>query len=134
MNTLDIQQEEAFLGTVEHSTGSTGKWEEILLVNGTPIEFRIVISESMFTQLQGVNLQPAVIPLSGAGQQSLSVCGKFTGTLTHKVSVIKEEIFVVEKLQKALLGKPATEALNLVARREKTFLTSTQHYLRVSAH
>ena len=123
VNTFDIQQEEAFLGTAEHSNGSTGKWEETLLVNGTPIEFQIdtgadvnVISESMFKRLQGVNLQPAVIPLSGAGQQSLSVCGKFTGTLTHKVSVIKEEIFVVEKLQKALLGKPAIEALNLVAR------------------
>ena len=44
------------------------------------------------------------------------MCGKFTGALTHKVSVIKEEIFVVEKLQKALLGKPVIEALNLVAR------------------
>ena len=75
MNTLDIQQEEAFLGTVEHSTGSTGKWEETLLVNGTPLEFKIdtgadvsVISESMFKRLQGVNLQPAAILLSGAGQ------------------------------------------------------------------
>ena len=123
MNTFDIQQEEAFLGTVQHSTGSTGKWEETLPVNGTPIEFKIdtgadvsVISESVFKQVQGVSLQSAAIPLSGAGQQSLLVLGKFTGTLTHQASVIKEEIFVVEKLQKALLGKPATEALNLVAR------------------
>ena len=37
-------------------------------------------------------------------------------TLTHKANVIQEEIFVVQKLQKALLGKPAIEALNLVAR------------------
>ena len=91
VNTLDIQQEEAFLGTVQHSTGSTGKWEETLPVNGTPIEFKIdtgadvsVISESMFKQLQGVSLQSAAIPLSGVGQQSLLVLGKFTGTLTHK--------------------------------------------------
>ena len=68
MNTLDIQQEEAFLGTVQHNTGSTGKWEETLLVNGTPIEFKIdtgadvsVISESVFKQLQGVSLQSAAM-------------------------------------------------------------------------
>ena len=30
--------------------------------------------------------------------------------------MIEEELFVVEKLQKALLGKPAIEPLNLVAR------------------
>ena len=107
---------------MHHGTGSTDKWEETLLVNGTPNEFKIdtgadvsVISESTFQQLQGVCLQPATTPLSGAGQQTLSVCGRFMGTLTHKTNAIKDEIFVVQKLQKALLGKPAIEALNLVA-------------------
>ena len=90
------------------------KWEETLFVNGTPIEVKIdtgadvsVISESTIKQPQRVSLQPAAVPLNGARQQTLSVCGKFKGTLTHKTNVIKDEIFVVQKLQKALLGKPA---------------------------
>ena len=124
VSTLNIQpQGDAFLSTVQQGESATNKWEETLLVNGTPIEFKIdtgadvsVIPESTFRQLQGVSLQPAAIPLNGAGQQTLSVCRKFDGTLTHKASVIQEEIFVVQKLQKALLGKPAIEALNLVAR------------------
>ena len=123
MNTLTVQDEDTFLGAVQKGAGSIDKWEETLLVNGTPIEFKLdtgadvsVIPESTFKQLQGVTLQPSAVPLSGAGQQTLSVCGKFEGTLTHKTDVIQDEIFVVQTLKKALLGKPAIEALNLVAR------------------
>ena len=120
---MTVQDADTFLGAVQKGAGSTDKWEETLLVNGTPIEFKLdtgadvsVIPESTFKQLQGVTLQPSAVLLSGAGQQTLSVCGKFEGTLTHKTDVIQDEIFVVQTLKKALLGKPAIEALNLVAR------------------
>lgn len=92
---VNIQQEEAFLGTLHHGTGSIDKWEETLLING---EFKIdteadisVVSESTFQQLQGVTLQPATTPLSGAEQQTLPVSERFMGALTHKTNVIKDE-------------------------------------------
>ena len=54
--------------------------------------------------------------LSGPSQYQLQVSGKFTATLKYGTKEAKENIFVVQELQKALLGRPGIESLNLIAR------------------
>ena len=54
--------------------------------------------------------------LSGPSQYQLQVSGKFTATLKYGTKEAKENIFVVKKLQKALLGQPGIESLNLIVR------------------
>ena len=74
------------------------------------------ILEATFNQLKGVSLVHSDCHLSGPSQYQLQVTGKFTGTLKYGTKEAKENIFVVKKLQRALLGKPGIESLNLIAR------------------
>ena len=52
----------------------------------------------------------------GPGINSLNVCRQFTGTLKRNSDKVKEEIFVVKDHHVALVGFPASNALNLVAK------------------
>ena len=72
--------------------------------------------ESVFKQLKDVTLVHSDCHLSGPSQYQLQVSGKFTATLKFGTKEAKENIFVVQKLQKALLGRPGIESLNLLAR------------------
>ena len=74
------------------------------------------ISETVFKQLKGITLINPDRHLSGPSQYQLQVSGKFTATLKYGTKEAKENIFVVQKLQKALLGRPGIESLNLIAR------------------
>ena len=58
-------------------------------------------------------LQPAGKILQGPSQYPLSVLGKFRGTLQSINTIVQENIYVVQWLQKALLGRPAIEALRV---------------------
>ena len=75
-----------------------------------------VVSEVTFHGLQGVTLKPASKSLTGPSRQSLNVCSQFMGHCTNGVREVEKEIFVVRGLQRALMGRPAIEALNLVSR------------------
>ena len=117
--------EEQFLGTLEQSpvTLTDNPWEVTLILNGVPVLFKIdtgadvsAISESVFKQLKDVTLVHSDRQLSGPSQYQLQVSGKFTATLKYGTKEAKENIFVVQKLQKALLGRPGIESLNLIAR------------------
>ena len=72
--------------------------------------------ESVFKQIKDVTLVHSDRHLSGPSQYQLQVSGKFTATLKFGTKEAKENIFVVQKLQKALLGRPGIESLNLIAR------------------
>ena len=89
------------------------------------------MSETVFKQLKGMTLVNPDHHLSGqllstlivilvvpvnTSQYQLQVSGKFTATLKYGTKEAKENIFVVQKLQKALLGRPGIESLNLIAR------------------
>ena len=54
--------------------------------------------------------------LHGPGQSTLDVKGYFTGELEKDDIKVKQDIYVVHGLQTALLGRPAIEVLQLLAR------------------
>ena len=75
-----------------------------------------VLPESVFKKLQGAVLHPTSKALLGPGNQALLVRGKFTAKLQLDTIKVQEEVFVVAGLSNPLLGRPAIQSLNLVAR------------------
>lgn len=67
----------------------------------------------MFTE---PTLRPAKKVLSGASCRTLHVSGQFAASLTYQGTEALEEVYVVKKLSRCLLGLPAIEALGLVQR------------------
>ena len=123
---VEVQpEEEHFLGTLEHSPVpvTTNPWEVYLTLNGVPVLFKVNtgadvsgILETTFNQLKGVSLIHSDCHLSGPSQYQLQVTGKFTATLKYGTKEANENIFIVKKLQRALLGRPGIESSNLIAR------------------
>ena len=124
---VQVEQGDAFLGTVQAETSTLiagdDPWTITLSLNDSPVEFKIdtgadvsVIPEATFEKFRGITLTPASKSLSGPSQHPLHVCGQFKGTLKHEAEEVEEVIFVVRGLQKALMGRPAIEALGLVSR------------------
>lgn len=121
---VDVVEEssDAFLGTI-NGLGETSHnpWVATVWLNDTPIQFQIdtgakvtVIPSQVLEQLSGANLQPPQRTLRGASQSALPVSGQFTGKLTMGTHTTHQEVFVVDKLHKPLLGRPAIEALGLL--------------------
>lgn len=123
-----VDDDSGFLGTVTAQVQScsgkvgTDPWMVELLLNGSPIQFKTdtgadvsVLLESMFKQLRGVTLQ-ASRSLSGPSQHPLQVCGQFTATLSHRATEVEEEMYVVQGLETALVGRPAIETMILISR------------------
>ena len=52
--------------------------------------------------------------LSGPSEQKLDVCGQILGNLSNQFQSTQQEIYVVCGLCKALLGRPAIEALRVI--------------------
>ena len=119
--------EEPFLGTIEEISAHENRdqWMVELQLNGQPVQFKIdtgadvtAVSEEIFSKLQGVTLRKTNRSLHGPAKHKLTVCGKFTGTLTYNQSKTCQEIFVVQELEQALMGRPAIEALHLISSRQ----------------
>ena len=94
-----------------------------IVLNREPVNFKIdtgadvtIVPESVFKKLQGAVLHPTSKALLGPGNQALSVRGKFTAELQLDTIKVQEEVFVVAGLRNPLLGRPAIQSLNLVAR------------------
>ena len=130
VSSIISEDDDAFLGTVQacadvatvESTGSN-PWEISLKINAVYQVFKIdtgadvtVIPKSMFQKLSGAKLHHSMKRLRGASLYPLSVVGQFKGTLQYKERSIEEEIFVIEGLETALVGRPAIQALGLVVR------------------
>ena len=126
-------QSQADVGVVEESTdvpflGAVSRegdnpWVTTLQLNDMPVQFQIdsgaevtVIPDSVFEQLSGVSLRPTRRTLKGPTQSALSVKGKFMGLLVCGDRAVFQEVYVVNKLLKPLLGQPAIEALRLLVR------------------
>jgi len=121
----EVQQEEqAFMGLVQNSESTMiNPWAVTLFVNGKPLEFKIntgadvtVIPKSVFDSVPGAQLRPAKKTLSGPSHKILPVKGQFVATLKYGDREVEEDVFVVRRLQKALLGRPAIESLGLLCR------------------
>ena len=111
---------EPFLGVVGDSQNNP--WVATILRNNKPVQFHIdtgaevtVIPESVSSQISGISLQPAQRRLKGPSQKALPVRGQFTGKLALGEHEVQQEVYVVNKLLKPLLGQPAIEALGLLA-------------------
>ena len=74
-----------------------------------------IISESFYKIQQDGPLQPTECSLTGAGQQPLEVQGQFVGHLRYNSLEIEQTIFVIQGLNRPLLGHPAIEALSIVS-------------------
>ena len=72
-----------------------------------------------FNSLADVKLMKSDRILKGPDQAALKVKGKFMTDLKWQQKSSQEEIYVMEKLQKPLIGRPAIERLGLLVRVEE---------------
>ncbi|XP_033730104.1 uncharacterized protein K02A2.6-like [Pecten maximus] len=108
-----------FLGSIDDSSKP---WTVSLCMDGLPVEFKIdtgadvtAIPEVTFNKLKGLELEKTSKLLQGPGKNRLRVLGKFMSTLTTEKGVqATTEVYVIKTLNRALLGRPAIEKLNLV--------------------
>ena len=91
-------------------------------MNGAEVEFKVdtgadvtVIPERMYNPTRDRKLQPSTLPLSGPTGETLRVHGQFSGNPLRHASRCRQDIYVVRDLRRPPLGKPALEALNVVA-------------------
>ena len=113
------EAEVPFLGAI--GSERRNPWEVTISLNKKPVKFQIdsgaevtVVPDSMLRKLIGVNLKPTQRTLKGPTQGTLPVRGQFRGTLVFGDREVQQDIYVVKKLLKPLLGQPAIEALNLL--------------------
>ena len=119
------REEEVFLGTVTAVTdtiGTSSPWVVKVKLNDQELHFKVdtgadvtVIPEAMYCQERDGELQPCQVPLRGPTDEALEVSGKFTGDLAREGVTCQQTIYVIRNLSRALLGKPAIEALKVVA-------------------
>ena len=122
-------KEDSFVGAVKQSESlmipivSTGPEPKTVTVslNELPVEFQIdteahvsVIPEQLCRKLKMPSLEPTNQSLISPSQDLLHVCGQFSATLIYKGSTVKEQIYVVRGLQKALIGHAAITVLQLL--------------------
>ena len=115
---------DSFLGAVNSQRETPeNPWVATIWLNGTPVWFLIdtgaevkVIPSEVLEKLDGTNLQPPQRTLRGASQSALPVNDQFTGKLTRGDRTTHQEVYVADELHKPLLGRPAIEALGLLAR------------------
>ena len=96
-------------------------WMVQVTLDGVPVVFIdtgadvTVITESMFGNIT-TKLQPTGARLRGPGDNMLRVRGKFTARLQYRQRSSQQEVYVVRDVERALLGRPAIESLQLLKR------------------
>ena len=97
-------------------------WMVQVTLDGVPVVFKIdteadvtVTPESMFGNIT-TKLQPTGARLRGPVDNVLRVRGKFTARLQYRQRSSQQEVYVVRDVERALLGRPAIESLQLLKR------------------
>ena len=110
-----------YLNTI--GSGSHAAWNATIAVNDQVMTFKLdtgaevtAITEPAFLQLKDVPLQAPTKTLHGPDQQPLKVLGQVTLTLSSKGQACTHNVYVVRDLEQNLLGLPAIEELNLLAK------------------
>ena len=132
METDSSEEDTYFLGTVNTPTTQNNPWVTNLNLNETSVSFKIdsgadvtVIPYKVYqTMRQPIPLLQTKKLLMGPCNHKLLVKGTFKMQLHHNNYVTEEEIFVVDGLERALLGREAAHRLNLINRIE--FINSPQ--------
>ena len=121
LDSLQASPDEVFLGSLtEQGTNSSSPWAVTLSLNGKPTHFEIdtgadvtVISQTAHKEIGSPPLSPPQRILRGPCNQALPVKGQFTVKLRRGDRETEQEVYVVGKLRKHLLGRPAIQALDL---------------------
>ena len=118
------EEDDAFLGAIA-DTDSSEPWTVTLFLNERQLLFKIdtgadvtAIPETTYIKSRDGPLHKTTRVLKGPSEQKLHVKGYIEATLTRNLVRINEKIYVVSGLQNVLVGRPAIQALNLVARLE----------------
>ena len=117
----EIEEDDAFLGAIA-DFDSSEPWTVTLFLNERQLLFKIdtgadvtAIPETTYIKSRDGPLHKTTRVLKGPSEQKLHVKGYREATLTRNLVRIDEKIYVVSGLQNALVGRPAIQALNLVA-------------------
>ena len=118
----DSKRDSPFLGVVT-SKEEGSPWSITISVDEQPVEFEIdtgaevtVISTKAHKKLGRPTLSTSNKTLHGPSNKKLPVKGQFKATLKCDSKAVEQDLYVVDKLHKHLLGRPAIEALNVVTR------------------
>ena len=119
----NCDDENGFLGAVTSETPQQNPWAVTIQLNSVPIEFHIdtgaevtVITEALYHKVGSPSLTVSDQTLKGANNQSLCVKGMFVGHFYYCDTYTDQHCYVIRDLAKPLLGRPAIEKLNLLAR------------------
>ena len=115
-------EEDTFLGAIDTVTGSSNPWTTNILLNGESLQFKVdtgadvtVIPMRSYSENRDGPLSLPDKTLSGPTEYSLRVQGQFLATLQKGDRITKQNVYVVQDLNRALLGLPAIEALQVVS-------------------
>ena len=118
------QNAEIFLGEVVIDAVSTSQqpWQAVISINDNPVNFKIdtgadvsVIPAKLFSELKHcVTLKHTNKVLLGPCNHKLNCIGKFDAKLKSCDSSIDNEIFVINGIERPLLGRKACKSLNLI--------------------
>ena len=96
-------------------------WAVELTLQGTPVTLHIdtgakvtVVSEKTWGSVGRPELSPTDRTLRGPDSRVIPTLGKFLGTFTRGIRQAEGDVYVVKKLTKSLLGRPAIRDLDLV--------------------
>ena len=124
------QEETVFLGAVTED--SKGQWDATICVNGTSVKFKIdtgaevtVISDSAHKTIGSPPLEKPDRILRGPSNRKLPVVGAFMADLQTEKKVCQHRVYVVKNLHTPLLGRPAIESLEILARIGSTTVKQT---------
>ena len=120
------------------SNADTKPWTADIKVNETTVAFKIdsgadvtVIPSTTYQQLKKQPiLKSTGKVLMGPCNYKLNCIGTFTSRLQHKRETTSEEIFVVEGLERSLLGRQAAQGLNLLNRVDALSGTETKERIK----
>ena len=108
-------------------TGQETAWFTRIELNRQQTLFKLdtgvevtAVSKETHQQVGKPKLNTPDKQLYGPSRQPLKVLGQFKGTFSHKGTTTQQQVYVVDKLKRNLLGLPTITALNLAARIETT--------------
>ena len=124
------QEETAFMGVINGTVAAVNSSRDAgtatISLKGTSVDFKLdtgadvtAIPVNNFNSLVDVKLMKSDRILKGPDQAALKVKGKFMTDLKWQQKSSREEIYIMEKLQKPLIGRPAIERLDLLVRVEE---------------
>ena len=121
---FELRQTKRFLGEISIENVESHPWEAMLRINGRNFKFKLdsgadvtVIPPGIFKQISdNEKLESTKKVLLGPCNYRLKCLGKSKAKLKSKGHYIVEDVYVVEALNRPLLGKAACASLNLLNR------------------